>query len=138
VDIYRSIYGDHHFFVAVALSNVGSVRMDKKDYRGAEEIYRDVVQRFTSSLSRDNVNTGIAEIKLGRTLLREKRFADAETETLKGYNVLQKQTSPSTSFLHAARKDLAAEYEGMKQPDKAARYRAELALMDRAALIATH
>lgn len=125
-EVYRSIYGDHHSFVAVALSNVASIRMDKKDYPAAEEIYRDVVRRFTESLSSDNVNTGIARIKLGRTLLRERRFAEAETETLAGYNILQKQTSPSTSFLRAARKDLMAEYEGLKKPAMSARFRSEL------------
>ena len=105
--------------------------MDKKDYAGAESIYRDVVHRFTEALSSDNVNTGIAHIKLGRTLLREKRFKEAETESLAGYNVLIKQTSNSTSFLKAARKDLAAEYEALKQSDKAAKFHAELLAMDK-------
>lgn len=125
-EVYRSIYGDRHSFVAVALSNVASIRMDKKDYPAAEELYRDVVRRFTESLSSDNVNTGIARIKLGRTLLREKRFREAEIETLAGYTILQKQTSPSTSFLRAARKDLVAEYEGLKKPERSAKFRAEL------------
>ena len=127
VDVYRSIYGDHHSFVAIALSNVASIRMDKKDYAGAEIIYRDVVRRFSESLSADNVNTAIARVKLGRTLLREDRFAEAEAETLAGYTILQKQTEPSTSFLRAARKDLVAEYEALKRPTESARFRAELA-----------
>jgi serine/threonine-protein kinase len=46
---------------------------------------------------------------------------------LAGYEILRKQSSPSTSFMHAARKDLAVEYEGLDQPEKAARFRAELA-----------
>jgi eukaryotic-like serine/threonine-protein kinase len=125
-DIYRSIHGDRHFYVAVALSNVGSIRMDKKDYPAAEQIFRDVVRRFNESLGSDNVNTGIARIKLGRTLLREKRFANAEAETLAGYNILRKQTSPSTSYLRAARKDLVAEYDALKQSEKSAMFRAEL------------
>jgi len=127
VEIYRSVYGDNHYMVAIALSNVASVRMDKKDYVQAEKIYRDVVRRFTESLSADNVNTGIAHIKLGRTLLREKKFKESQVESLAGYDVLIKQTSPSTSFLNAARKDLAAAYDGLNQPDKAVRFRAELA-----------
>ena len=127
VDIYRSVYGDHHYVVAVALSNVASVYMDRKDYTHAEQIFRDVVRRFSEALSADNVNTGIAHIKLGRTLLRETRFKDGEAETLAGYNILTKQTSLNTSFVRAARKDLIADYEGMGQPEKAQRYRAELA-----------
>ena len=101
VEIYRSVYGDHHYVVAVALSNVASVYMDRKDYVHAEQIFRDVV--------------------------RETRFKDAEAETLAGYNILIKQTSPNTSFIRAARKDLIADYEGMGQPEKSEKYRAELA-----------
>jgi hypothetical protein len=44
-----------------------------------------------------------------------------------GYEVLTKQSSPSTSFVRAARKDLAAEYDALNQPQQAARFRAELA-----------
>ena len=75
----------------------------------------------------DNINLGIVHIKLGRTLLRQNRYADAEPETLAGYEILIKQSSPSTSFIHAARKDLAAEYEALNQPQQASRFRAELA-----------
>jgi serine/threonine-protein kinase len=127
VEIYRAIYGDHHYVVAIALSNTASVYMDKKDYPHAEQIFRDVVRRLTETLSADNVNTGIAHIKLGRTLLREKRYKDGEAETLAGYNILIKQTSQNTSFVRAARKDLIADYDGMGQAEKAQKYRAELA-----------
>ncbi len=130
VDIYRSVYGDHHYMVAIALSNVGSIRMDKKDYVHAEQIFRDVVRRFTEALSADNVNTGIAHTKLGRSLLRAKHFQEGAVESLAGYNVLIKQTNPQTSFLRAARKDLVADYEALKQPEQAARFRAELEASD--------
>jgi serine/threonine-protein kinase len=126
VDIYRSIYGDHHPFVAIALSNIGAVRLNRKDYAGAEVIFRDVVRRFTEALSSDSVNTGIARIKLGRTLLREKRYKEAEVESFAGYEILKKQTSSSTSFIRGARKDLVTEYEAMKEPEKAAKFQAEM------------
>jgi hypothetical protein len=48
-------------------------------------------------------------------------------ESLAGYNILMKYPSPESSFIRAARKDLIAAYEGMKQPEKAVKYRAELA-----------
>jgi len=126
-DIYRSIYGDHHYLVAIALSNVATVYMSKKDYPRAEQMFRDVVRRLTEALSAANVNAGIARVKLGRALLRQNRYPDAEVETLAGYDVLTRQTSPETSFLHAARKDLVADYEAMNQPEKAAKFKAELA-----------
>jgi eukaryotic-like serine/threonine-protein kinase len=129
-DIYRAVYGDHHYLVAIALSNLAGIYMDKKDYSRAEQVFRDVVRRLTETLSAGNVNTGIARIKLGRTLLRQKRYQEAEAETLAGYETLIKQASESTSFLHAARKDLVAEYEALKQPEQAAKFRAELAAAD--------
>ena len=126
VEIYRAIYGDKHQFVAVALSNLATVDYDRKDYAAAEAIFRNVVTRFTEALSGDNVNTGIARIKLGRTLLHENRYKEAAAESLAGYEVLKKQTSPSTSFLRGARKDLVTDYEALKEPEKAAKFRAEL------------
>jgi serine/threonine-protein kinase len=101
--------------------------MDKKDYPRAEQLFRDVVRRYQETLPADNVNLAIVHIKLGRVLLRQNRYKDAEPETLAGYEILIKQSSPSTSFIHAARKDLAAEYEALDQTEKAARFRAELA-----------
>jgi serine/threonine-protein kinase len=125
-DIYRAVYGDHHYLVAIALSNLAGIYMDKKDYPRAEQLFRDVVRRYQETLPGDNVNLGIVHIKLGRTLLRQNRYRDAEPETLAGYEILIKQSSPSTSFIRAARKDLAAEYGALNQPQQAARFRAEL------------
>jgi serine/threonine-protein kinase len=125
-EIYRAVYGDHHYLVAIALSNVAGIYMDKKDYPRAEQLFRDVVRRYKETLPADNVNLAIARIKLGRTLLRQGRYKDAESETLAGYTILAKQSSPSTSFIRGARKDLVAEYEGLNQPQSAARFRAEL------------
>jgi eukaryotic-like serine/threonine-protein kinase len=126
-DIYRAVYGDHHYLVAIALSNLAGIYMDKKDYPRAEQLFRDVVRRYKETLPADNVNLGIVHIKLGRTLLRQNRYKDAEPETLAGYEILIKQSSPSTSFIRAARKDLAAEYDALNQPQQAARFRVELA-----------
>jgi serine/threonine-protein kinase len=129
-DIYRQIYGDHHYLIALAQSNLASVYVNEKDYARAEPLFRDAVRRYSESLSPDNLNVGIAHIKLGRTLLREKRYSEAEVETLAGYNVLIKQSNPATTFVHAARTDLAAEYDALNEPEKAAKYRAELAEAD--------
>jgi len=126
-DIYRSVYGDHHYLVAIALSNVAYNYLNEKEYARAEQLFRDVVRRFTETLSAGNVNTGIARIKLGRSILRQNRFKDAQEETMAGYQVVAKQADPAISFLQAARKDLVAEYDGLNQPQMAAKFRAELA-----------
>ena len=91
---------------------------------------------FTEAQGPEHLNTGIARIKLGRSLLRQGRYAEAVTESLAGYGIVKKLSEPGVSWLVNARKDLVAAYDSLKQSDKAAPFRAELAdtLMKVAAL----
>ena len=123
VEIYRSVYGDHHYFVAIALANVASQYMDKHDYANAEPIFRDVIRRLTEVLPYDNMNTGIARIKLGRVLLRQNRYAEAEEQTHGGFDILSKQMDPTVTWLRSARKDLVAEYTALNEPEQAAKFK---------------
>jgi serine/threonine-protein kinase len=126
-DIYRQVYGDRHYFVAIAISNLAGVFVERKQYGAAERLYRDAVARLTRALSADNLNTGIARIKLGRSLLRQRRYHEAAQESLAGYQILVGQADPNVSYLRAARGDLAAAYDALHRPEEAARFRAELA-----------
>ena len=110
------------------LSNLRSVDMERKQYARAEEIYRDVVRRYTEELSPNHPNTGIARIKLGRSLLRQQRYAEAEVESRAGYEILIKQTNPTISWLQNARQDLAEEYTALGRPADTAKFKAEFAL----------
>jgi len=130
VEIYRQVYGEHHYLFAVALSNLGSVYSSREEWPQAEKIYRQVIPIFSESQSANHINTGVARIKLGRTLLRQNRFADAEAESRAGYEILIKQMDPKVSGLTNARKDLAEEYDALKQPEPAAKFRAETAALD--------
>ncbi|HEV8197609.1 MAG TPA: serine/threonine-protein kinase [Gemmatimonadales bacterium] len=125
--IYKEVYHDNHYLIGIALSNLATVYMGRKDFPKAERAYRETVAIFEKTQGPAHLNTGIARIKLGRSLLRQNRYAEGEKETLAGYEILSKEANPQVSFLTAARKDLIADYEGMKQPDKAARFKAELA-----------
>ena len=124
-DIYRRVHGGTHYLVATADSNLGGVFVAKKDYRRAEALYRSAIRMYTETQGPDHLNTGIARLKLGRALLRQSRFRDAEPETLAGYAIVSRQTTPSVSFLRAGREDLAAIYEATNRPAEAAKYRAE-------------
>jgi serine/threonine-protein kinase len=132
LDIYRAIYGDKHYLIALAISNLATAIAAKKDYPRAEQLYREAVRRYTDAQGPNHTNTGIARMKLGHVLLRERRFAEAQVETQAGYDILVNQTSPGLSFLKSARKDLVAEWDTLGQPEKAARYRAELAAAEKA------
>ena len=57
------------------------------------------------------------------------RWADAERESLAGYTILMKQTTPSPVWVQWARGDLAIEYDSLGRAADAARVRADSAAM---------
>jgi serine/threonine-protein kinase len=127
VEIYRGAYGEKHQFVAVALSNLSGVYQQRKEYPRAEALLREALDIYAGILSPEHVNVAIGHIKLGRVLLRSKRYTEAIAETSHGYDILVKQADPAVSFIKAARKDLVAAYDSLDQPEKAEKYRRELA-----------
>jgi tetratricopeptide (TPR) repeat protein len=127
VDIYRTAYRDRHYLIGIATSNLANIYLAKQELPRAEAMFREAVRRFSDAQGPDHMNTGIGRIKLGRTLLRERRFAEAVVESRAGYAIVRRQASPGVSFLQAARKDLVAAYDSLGEPAKAARFRAELA-----------
>ena len=123
--IYRRTYGESHSTVATALSNLASVDLSRQDHVAAERGFRAAVAMYAATLSPTHRNTAIARIKLGRSLLRQRRFADAARESLAGYEILVKESEPAISFLQAARRDLAAAYDALGDAATAERFRQE-------------
>lgn len=126
IETWRQYYGDQHPYIANAISNLGSICQQQKDYACAEKMYREAVRRFDEKTA-ESVNAAIAHVKLGRTLLSEQKFGEAETTTLAGYNYLVKHAAPGNVYLTNARKDLAAIYDGLHEREQSSRFRAELA-----------
>jgi len=127
VEIYRSAYGGRHYLIGVALSNLASAYNGARQYARAEPLFREAIAMYDATLPADHTTTAIAHIKLGRTLLRQRRFTEAAPETLAGYEVISATAAPGNSFLRAARIDLAAIYDTLGQPERAERFRKELA-----------
>jgi serine/threonine-protein kinase len=127
LDIYRRVHGDGHQFVGVAQANLAGVYMERNQPARAETSYREALRCYARTLPPDHLNVGIGRIKLGRSLLRQHRFAEAARESRAGYEIVARQSDPGVSFLTAARKDLVTAYEALRQPELAARFRAELA-----------
>ncbi|MGE5733114.1 MAG: tetratricopeptide repeat protein, partial [Gemmatimonas sp.] len=123
LDIYHAIYGDKHYLIGIATSNLAGAYMGRNDFARAEQLYRDAVRRFSETQGPDHLNTAIARTKLGRALLRQRKFVAAREETLAGYEILVKQTNPSISFVTAAKKDLVAEYDSLGKPEEAKKYK---------------
>jgi len=127
VEIYRTAYGGKHYLIGIALSNLGSAYNAAREYSKAEPLFREAIAMYQATLPPEHTTTAIAHIKLGRNLLRQRRFAEAAPETLAGYEVMKTQASAGNSFLRAARIDLAAIYDTLGQPARAAVFRQELA-----------
>jgi len=125
--IYRAAYAGKHYYIGIALSNLAAVYAENKQYDRAERLFHEVLQLYGQTLSPGHQLVGIAKVRLGRALVQQHRYADAEIESLAGYEILMKQSTPPGNWLQNARTDLAAIYEALKQPEKAARFRAELA-----------
>ncbi|QHN02786.1 tetratricopeptide repeat protein [Granulicella sp. WH15] len=121
LSIWRKIYGNEHQFIGVGLSNLGSVFMGKKQYVNAERMYREALQVFVATVHENH--TGIAHLKLGRALLRQRRYEEAEVETLRGYETLLGLVNPANNFLKAAKLDLVQIYTGLNRKKDAERYR---------------
>ena len=125
-EIYKSVYGDKHQQYGTALANLAGVYADRKDFTKAEQLYRDALKLYTAALPPGHMNIAITRVKLGSVLLREGRYSDAESESLAGYDLLTQQTTPPAKWVRAARTDLAAEYDGLNDAEKAAKIRAQL------------
>jgi serine/threonine protein kinase/tetratricopeptide (TPR) repeat protein len=125
IETWKKVYGAQHPFIANAISNLGSVCQEQKDYPCAEKMYREAVRRF-SAVSADSINIAIARVKLGRTLLREGKFNEAEENSLAGYHYLVQHVPPSNGYLTASLKDLSAVYDALHNAELADHYRAEL------------
>jgi len=124
-DIYRVVYGDDHYYIGIALSNVASVHLEREDYATAELVFREVIDIFARELSATHLQTAVAQIKLGRALVRQGKYREAEEHSRTGHDALLAQTDPAISWISAARTDLIAAYEALGQPAKAAALRAQ-------------
>jgi serine/threonine-protein kinase len=126
VEINKSLLGERDYKTAITMSNLASVLVKEGRYLEAERLVRTAVAALTEKPLPGNMNVGIAHMNLGRALLGEKRFKDAEKSLLAAYEVLKNETGKPT-IIQEARTSLAEVYDALKQPESAARYRAALA-----------
>jgi len=138
LDMNRSLFGDESFRVGIEVANLADLYSAKKDYPHAEALYRGAFQRFTAAFPPGNINIGAVQVKLGHTLVLERRFRDAEPFLLRGYEILTKQTSPSVKWLQDARRDLVAVYDFTKDSEKAQKFRSEISSETASAIATTH
>jgi serine/threonine-protein kinase len=123
-DAYRAADGKR-FQAGVALVNLGSVHLAQHRDAEAERIIRDALALYAELLPDDHQNVAIAKGKLGRALVRQRRYQDAEPFLTAAYAVLHVPNAPATTWLQAAREDLATLHAALGDAAKAEAYRIE-------------
>jgi len=126
IKIYIQVYDDRHYAIGVAIGNLAGVYMDTGELEEAERLFREAVRRYGETLPPDHQYQGVMRVKLGRALLRQKRYEEATRETLAGYSIIRNQTEPAEQWIEAACTDLVEAYEALGDSEQAVRYRAEL------------
>jgi hypothetical protein len=100
--------------------------MERKQYVRAEGLFREALDEYSSTLPPGHLNVAVGRIRLGRALLRQKRYQEAEAESRAGYEILTKLSAAPGSYLEIARTDLMEEYDALKRPELARTFRSEL------------
>ncbi|MBZ5505997.1 MAG: tetratricopeptide repeat protein [Acidobacteriia bacterium] len=124
--IDRSVYGEKHRVTITALEQLGEIYRQKKEFSKAESYFRRAVQGFAEIYSAGHPDMAIAHLGLGRTLLDEQKYQEAELHLLEAYEFFSKQSALGRNFQDTCG-DLITLYEALREPDKASRFRAELA-----------
>ena len=87
--------------------------------RSRQKLFRETLALYATLLSPEHLNIGIAEAKLGRALLRQRRFQQAEVHLVTAQDIFTRQPKSSLVWLRTAREDLIAVYDALKQPERA-------------------
>jgi eukaryotic-like serine/threonine-protein kinase len=124
--IYEASFGETSTLTAMIQAHLGDVFSSERQYARAEQYFREAVTALTERPLPGNVSVGVVEASLGRALVRQNHYREAESHLTFGYAILIKQPGAFQPRLQQAREDLATVYEALQQPDKAARFRAEL------------
>ncbi len=106
IEAYQGAYRGPHQYRGAAESGLASVYLAKRDPLRAEAAARKAIATFEATLSADHLNTGIARVKLGRALIRQRRFNEAAPESRRGYETVKKEAGMSAPWVKGALGDL--------------------------------
>jgi Tetratricopeptide repeat len=106
------------------LINVAEVYFEENKLPEAEKFFRETLDRFLTQLPEGHKNIAIAQVKLGKTLVLERRYRDAESYLVSGYQSLSKLKPPPVDRIESTRKDLMTVYEALHEPAREDQYRA--------------
>lgn len=117
-------YGEHHPDVGEALYVYGLLRLSQELYAEAEELFTRAHAIQMAAFPDDHPNMANIRYELGRLYARRKAYAEAEAILLKAHAAHLKAYGAEAFQTVRDAEALAALYTELKQPQKAAQYRA--------------
>lgn len=122
--ISRALYGDTDFNTAIVKSDLSDILIEKGQYARAEPLLREAVTSATQHPLPGNPSVGVIDAKLGRVLVKLRRYREAESPLEAGYAVLLAANSKVyAKRLTDARSDLLTVYTALNEPEKAGKFR---------------
>ncbi len=123
--VQHTLNGGRSAIAAMVINNLADLKREQKQYGTAEKLSRQALASVRQVLPPDHLYTGVILLGLGKTLLAEKRFREAEPYLLNSYAILAKQGNPSLGTLHKARAALIEDYAALGKPQEAPRMKSE-------------
>jgi len=124
--IFRQSLGAQHEYYLHQLSNLATVQIAEKRYSAAESMLRPTLAHLKAIVP-DQRYTALAEVRLSAALAGQKRYTEAVSYALAGYQHLKRLMGPSAVELQDAKKQLTEIYLALHDQAKATALQAELA-----------
>jgi serine/threonine protein kinase len=128
-EIERKTVGELHTDYAVTVLVQGAVNLVRGNYARAEELLRraDAIYAAAARSSGNHAEgDGTGQFYWGTAMLGQGKLKEAEAASLAAYEIFKRRGVFLSGLLPDVRANLAAIYDGLGEPQKAARFRAEL------------
>ncbi len=124
VATYRALYPKGSANTGIALGNQARVALARGDFPKAEAMLREALPLELLAFAADHRRVLSLHVLLGRALLGERRFAEAEANLLPAYASLAAQKDHGAEALGEASTALADLYREVEQPEREQHFRA--------------
>jgi serine/threonine protein kinase/tetratricopeptide (TPR) repeat protein len=120
------VLGKQHDVTLGTAMSLGNIRLERREYDSGEPLLRETLASYEKSYPNVWQRYG-CESLLGATLAGERKYAEAETLLLEGYQGMQARESHmafgSRRYLEMGRSSLEQMYTAWGKPEKAAEWR---------------
>jgi tetratricopeptide (TPR) repeat protein len=119
-DLYDRVLAADHFRRAFPRLTLASIRLDRGEFTGAEEVAREAVNILAASLPDSSYVTMTGRCRLGRALAGQGRFGEARSLMEPAVEALARMAQPSIRYELECRRGLRDLYRALGADDRAA------------------